>query len=168
MNYTSNYHLPQWEMSDRVMMEDFNQAMSRLDTGLANAVDAAAQSSQAASSAAAKAQSTANSALNTASKAFNPNYLPYKVGTYTGTGSDLSIYLGFQPSFVIFTAQKTFLVNVYNEAAVENIAVAGPSGNLSAIVGFTSSGMTVKQPNPSNIYPAINTKDTTYSYIAFR
>ena len=35
MNYTTNYHLPQWVESDRIMMEDFNEAMEAIDTGLA-------------------------------------------------------------------------------------------------------------------------------------
>lgn len=35
MNYTKQYHLPQWAESDRIMMEDFNQAMEDIETGLA-------------------------------------------------------------------------------------------------------------------------------------
>ena len=35
MNYTTNYHLPQWVESDRIMMEDFNDAMASIDEGLA-------------------------------------------------------------------------------------------------------------------------------------
>ncbi|MBD5153238.1 MAG: hypothetical protein HDT16_12510 [Oscillibacter sp.] len=34
MNYTENYHLPQWIKSDRIMMDDFNAAMSSIETGL--------------------------------------------------------------------------------------------------------------------------------------
>lgn len=34
MNYTTNYHLPQWVESDRIMMEDFNEAMEAIDEGL--------------------------------------------------------------------------------------------------------------------------------------
>ena len=34
MNYTTNYHLPQWVESDRILMEDFNQAMADIDEGL--------------------------------------------------------------------------------------------------------------------------------------
>ena len=32
MNYTENYQLPQWEKSDRIMMEDFNDAFQKVDT----------------------------------------------------------------------------------------------------------------------------------------
>ena len=34
MNYTQNYQLPQWESEDRILMEDFNEAMEKLEGGL--------------------------------------------------------------------------------------------------------------------------------------
>ena len=34
MNYTTNYHLPQWVEADRIMMEDFNTAMANIDEGI--------------------------------------------------------------------------------------------------------------------------------------
>ena len=34
MNYTQNYQLPQWEKTDRIMMDDFNNAFGRLETAL--------------------------------------------------------------------------------------------------------------------------------------
>ena len=34
MNYTQNYQLPQWEKTDRIMMDDFNDAMGKVDEGL--------------------------------------------------------------------------------------------------------------------------------------
>ena len=34
MNYTENYQLPQWVASDRVLMADFNDAMSKTDQAL--------------------------------------------------------------------------------------------------------------------------------------
>ena len=34
MNYTENYHLPQWEETDRVLRTDFNNAMDSIETGL--------------------------------------------------------------------------------------------------------------------------------------
>ena len=34
MNYTTNYHLPQWVEEDRIFMEDFNEAMENIDEGL--------------------------------------------------------------------------------------------------------------------------------------
>ncbi len=34
MNYTEKYHLPQWEKTDRIMMEDFNQMCADMEAGL--------------------------------------------------------------------------------------------------------------------------------------
>ena len=62
MNYTQNYHLPQWEKTDRIVMEDFNSAMASLETGVAGA------------------QSTADTALGKANAAYAPDQKPYVVG----------------------------------------------------------------------------------------
>lgn len=35
MKYTANHHLPTWEKSDRIRMEDFNDMTARLETSLA-------------------------------------------------------------------------------------------------------------------------------------
>ena len=34
MNYTENYQLPQWVETDRIMMEDFNEAMAKVESGI--------------------------------------------------------------------------------------------------------------------------------------
>lgn len=34
MDYTQNYHLPQWEKSDRLLMDDFNQMCASIDEGI--------------------------------------------------------------------------------------------------------------------------------------
>ena len=51
MYYTENYHLPQWEETDRIMRTDFNAAMASLEGGLTECRDAAAAGSVQASSA---------------------------------------------------------------------------------------------------------------------
>lgn len=43
MNYTINYHLPQWEESDRVLMTDFNQMCRDMEAGLGRAENARVQ-----------------------------------------------------------------------------------------------------------------------------
>ena len=42
MEYTINYHLPQWAESDRIMMGDFNQMCSDMEAGLTSNAQAAA------------------------------------------------------------------------------------------------------------------------------
>ena len=39
MNYTANYHLPQWVETDRILMEDFNDMASTLDAALKTNAD---------------------------------------------------------------------------------------------------------------------------------
>ena len=34
MNHTKNYGLPQWELNDLIRMEDFNRAMTSIESGL--------------------------------------------------------------------------------------------------------------------------------------
>ena len=34
MTKTEKYQLPQWELSDRILMEDFNEAMSNIEKGM--------------------------------------------------------------------------------------------------------------------------------------
>ena len=48
MDYTKNYHLPQWKKEDRIMMEDFNAAMADIETGLGQASKKADDIAQAA------------------------------------------------------------------------------------------------------------------------
>ena len=45
MNYTKNYHLPQWAKEDRIMMDDFNQMCADLETRLTGRDNAAADGS---------------------------------------------------------------------------------------------------------------------------
>ena len=42
MTKTTNYQLPKWEKTDRIQMDDFNDAMSKIDAAVAAANDAAA------------------------------------------------------------------------------------------------------------------------------
>ncbi len=97
MNYTKNYHLPQWDETDRIMRTDFNQMCAGLEDGLTTA------------------QAAANAAQQTADAAA---VLPYVIGTYTGTGADLSIDVGFRPRFLIISGIKEVdpkaFVNVIN------------------------------------------------------
>ncbi|MBD5170306.1 MAG: hypothetical protein HDT20_09375 [Oscillibacter sp.] len=41
MNYTENYHLPQWDETDRILRKDFNSAMAQLEEGLTGNRDTA-------------------------------------------------------------------------------------------------------------------------------
>ncbi len=43
MEYTKNYHLPQWKEDDRIMMRDFNDAMAGIEDGLTKTAESAAE-----------------------------------------------------------------------------------------------------------------------------
>ena len=36
MNYTENFHLPQWDETDRIMRTDFNQMCANMEIGRAH------------------------------------------------------------------------------------------------------------------------------------
>ena len=164
MNYTNNYHLPQWEKTDRVLMDDFNQAMSRLEEGLNGAVqhgsDAADAARSAASQLASQAQATANNAVNkanaaqaTADRAFHPAYLPYQAGSYRGNGSTTSIHVGFRPSMVLIH---------HSERGTLMTSIDLP------VLKLTSTGMDVIYAADSKPYASVNASGAFYDYIAFR
>ena len=52
MNYTENYHLPQWEETDRIMRTDFNQMCADMEAGLEKTARDAAEDMAAVQSAA--------------------------------------------------------------------------------------------------------------------
>lgn len=41
MEYTKNYHLPQWKEDDRIMMRDFNQMCADMEKGLTEVMETA-------------------------------------------------------------------------------------------------------------------------------
>ncbi len=175
MNYTENYHLPQWVETDRVMMDDFNAAMASIESGLdktgREAANYASPAQANASALATKAQTAADAAMaaaraaqETADGAYSPGQKPYTAGEYTGNGTTITIELGYRPSFVIVTGQVT--VNETN--FVCGVAIAAP-GIMGSVVTFLSKGFSVENPSTtSRVYPQLNVSGQKYGYIAFR
>ena len=175
MNYTKNYHLPQWDETDRIMRTDFNQMCADMENGLlktardaAEAVTAAAYAAKASQ----KAQATADKAVQDAAKAqakadaaYSPNQPPYVVGSSRGNGSTLTISVGFQPRFLAVSGGNSPYFQV----------LAGPETKCADHLTFTSSGFTVKAVRqedipgaPVELEPYLCRSGTTYNYIAFR
>ena len=158
MNYTTNYHLPQWVESDRIMMEDFNEAMEAIDTGVA-----------AAQTAAESAQSKADAAQSAAGSAYTPDNKPYVVGSYTGDGSSTARHfnLGFKPSFLIIGGQNGSYTEG-NETLYRLAIVGGPwSASVATLenTGFYVSG---ESSSDMKMKPRLNVNNYRYYYIAFR
>ena len=158
MEYTTNYHLPQWVESDRIMMGDFNEAMSNLEGGITTAQEAA----DAAQSAADNAQNTADTI---AGNAYSPTNKPYVVGSYIGTGQQMTITLGFRPSFLIINGGViTYSLNS-DELATWQIATNG--NTLPECVTFTDTGFTLLKLEDKQ-YPRLVIAERNYDYIAFK
>ena len=102
-NTSEHLGLHLWEPTDQVLRTEFNQNWTKIDT----AVNAAQETAEAAQSAAEQRH--------------------YVIGSYTGNGGTQSITLGFQPSFVIITAQPA------NSRDTAFIAISGGSEAASTL-----------------------------------
>ena len=193
MNYTKNYHLPQWVKEDRIMMNDFNQMCADMEAGLnknaqelktglnkaaqdlktgldKTAQDAAAATaavSTAVSAAAQQAQDTADAALAKANAAYAPDQPPYKIGSYKGNGEELTIELGFQARFLIIAIGGNS----------DSYFITGNTTWHPKCFQFTSTGFTVRKndkvdtgtvASPYEQPPYLVSNGQTYTYIAFR
>ena len=137
-NTSEHLGLHLWKPTDQVLRTEFNQNWTKIDT----AVNAAQETAEAAQSAA--------------------EQRPYVIGSYTGNGGTQSITLGFQPSFVIITAQPA------NSRDTAFIAVSGGSEAASTL-SFTETGFTVMvTPTSYETYPLTNQNGTFYHYLALR
>ena len=137
-NTSEHLGLHLWEPTDQVLRTEFNENWTKIDT----AVNAAQETAEAAQSAA--------------------EQRPYVIGSYTGNGGTQSITLGFQPSFVIITAQPA------NSRDTAFIAISGGSEAASTL-SFTETGFTVMvAPTPYETYPLTNQNGTFYHYLALR
>ena len=167
MNYTNNYHLPQWVESDRILMEDFNDAMAGIDQGIQGA-KAAADTAESKADAAQAAAEIAQSSADAVADAYTPGNQPYAVGSYTGTGDSVTITLGFKPSFLIISGMisSTLYADVEDWA---NFFALCNGTVLSKRVVFTATGFTAKAQGPgADYYPDLTDEGRTYCYIAFR
>ena len=152
MNYTTNYHLPQWVETDRIQMEHFNQMCSDMEAGL-NTVREAADA----------AQDAADAAQGTADTAYCPTNKPYAVGHYKSDGTERHITVGFHPSAVLFHGRYQAGGN-----GGDNYSLYTDGSDYSDKLTFTDDGFTVKVEDSTMPYPNINQSGKTYAYLALR
>ena len=167
MNYTNNYHLPQWVETDRIQMEDFNDAMAAMDQGMAEAKVAAEAAQEAAGTAQAAAE-IAQSSANAVADAYTPSNQPYVVGNYTGTGEEITITLGFRPKFVLISGMGSD--TMLNESDEWTSYYGLCDGTvLSKRLAFTNTGFIARAKYGFyDAYPDFTASGRTYAYIAFR
>ena len=169
MNYTEKYHLPQWEKTDRVLMEDFNRMCADMEAGLEKTARDAAEDTAAVQSAALAAASAAQSAADAAAgkadaarsvadNAYCPSKKPFTVGSYTGSGgtADRTISVGFRPRFVVILGEQTGETRYFG---------FGAEGLTRSPVNLVSSGFTLLGSYSNTTM--VNNSGKKYTYIAF-
>lgn len=94
-NYTENYGLCQWEATDQVLREEFNQDNAAVDEALKGTAD------------------LAQAAQVLAQAAYSPENSPIAVGSYTGNGAaKRKIKLGFTPKAVLVVPYDTNFISM--------------------------------------------------------
>ena len=164
MDYTNNYHLPQWVKSDRIMMDDFNQMNRNIESALNTSIqtaNSAKSTANAAKSAASAAQSAANAAQSTANQALAA--LPYAVGSYTGTGQSMTFKTGFRPRFLIVDSH----FEGSRSSGSDNYCCATAGTQFPTVITFNSDGFTLSRKD-DNTYPNLIQMNRIYTYIAFK
>lgn len=167
MNYTKNYHLPQWDETDRIMRTDFNQMCADMENGLlktardaAEAVSGASTGAASAAEAARRAQSSADSAMEKASAAFAVDNRPYVWGSFTGTGREHEISLGFRPHFMIIWSSGI------KDTSMGNSFLSITQGTSNErFLTITENGFLLRD-NTANA--GINMSGALFYYVAFR
>ena len=147
MEYTKNYHLPQWVMEDRILMEDFNQMCADMEAGLLS-------NKAAAEKGIAEAKADAAEAAK----------LPYVMGSYVGTGENMTINVGFKPSFVLIYQHCYY----DDPDRAGNCLVIASEAIHSRRIYITENGFRLDMWNTQYRYPIVNYSGVQYEYIAFR
>lgn len=164
MNHTKNYSLPQWELNDLIRMEDFNQMAANIESGINGAKAEAKADSSEAKAIANSAKATANAAKAAADSALASK--PYVTGSYTGTGKDMTITLGFRPSFVIVSGMEGSSGNHTTEPYDHAFGMTGGNA-LKTRLDITNTGFIVRYFN-TTAYPLLVERGQVYDYIAFK
>ena len=150
---TENYHLSQWEKTDKVLMEDFNADNVKIDAALAGKADTSALESLK------QTVSGHTSALN------GKGNCRIYTQTYTGngnSGTDGTVKLTFpgKPLLVVLVEPKNgmFSLLMYGTTYGYNIATSG-----SMYMTWTENSVSWYHPSTFHF----NTKGYKYTAIAF-
>jgi len=160
MEYTKNYHLPQWAEEDRIMMTDFNQAMTDVESAIDQAVESARQGQE-------SMQEQLNEELAALENAigFGGHNCRIETGSYTGTGksgygNDTKLTFSIYPVAVLVSASN----NTYGPAVMLR-PCAATKVNTGSLSNITWSGKNVSWWT-SDVANQMNVQGTTYYYMA--
>jgi len=133
MNYTKNYHLPQWDETDRIMRTDFNQMCAGLEDGMTENAQGAAEAKQNASALDRKVLDRLRRlAYNHYSAVQDMEPVPWQVGVFhqnpakDGTGVTSApllngvYYAGKNPAGVTLGSGSSYMQEVAQMTLVKN------------------------------------------------
>ena len=183
MTKTEHYELNQWDASDRVLMEDFNEDNAKLDAALAQKAGTAelsALTQQVASKAEQSALAAVQAELATkagqdaleAVQAQLPRKAEIIFGTYTGNGeASQFISLGRTPQAVFVLPADGAICDLYGTDSLwGGLALTDTPAvrNSQNIVSIESGGFRVYYSTASSKeYIFSNQSDKAFHYIAF-
>ena len=146
-NHTTNYQLSQWERTDKIQMEDFNDDNAKIDGALGE--HAAALTAQAAQIA-------------------KRGNCMFHHGTYTGSGlgGPVSYTFPWVPQLVIIVGDASLAVLPYGDTRCRN---RYGESNYDLTVSWSGKTVTWELTSgyTSNAYFLMNQKGTTYHAFAF-
>lgn len=155
MKRTANYALPDWEKSDFIKMDDFNDAFGKLDAALKANADAAAGKADGAAIAALQ------KSIGTVGKTCRLVYGSYVGDGRVGENQPVSLAFDFYPSVILVTrasgGRSTCFIHGCGYADSTN------GGNM--IVTWTNGSVTWCY-NGSSGYDMNNGNGETYYYVA--
>ena len=159
MEYTTNYHLPQWVETDRIQMKDFNQMCADIESGLEGKADKSAVT-EVGEEITVVAKEIETLALNVGSAGKNCRIAK---GTYTGKGdygssNKNSLTFPFVPYLVIvyYSGDELQLMQGFTRG----------SGYSNKNITVSWSGKKVSWYSSNSASEQYNTAGT-YHYIAF-
>lgn len=169
-NYTENYGLCQWEATDQVLREEFNQDNKKVDEALKEAAGVAQA-----------AQELAGIAQTLAQEAYSPENSPFVVGSYTGNGAESRIIqLGATPKAVFVISSNGQIHRLNNGLSYTFGGLALPGKNVaimndgisdwvtgSSVLAIVDGGFQVSSKVGSNTGGCLsNNSGTIYFYFA--
>ena len=173
MTQTQTYKLPQWEKSDRIVMEDFNGQAAKIEAVLTAHDDALAQKADKTTTSSLQTQinqKAAASALNSAVSALETKIeakCTVVIGTYQGDGAASRIIsLGFTPKALLVSC--TTNGTQYSGDCFGGLVTPGIAAHSSRSVGLkiVDGGFEVYNYPASSVYT--NGSAYRFVYLAFR
>ena len=150
MTYTQNYQLPQWVKSDRIMMDDFNDANAKIDAALKSQADSLAGLETALTGGLA---AKGNCQIYTGSYVGNGKYGANNRNTFTFPGKPLVVLIADPvDGYVLWAAQGVQQTYAYTSQG--------------SILNLTWSGNTVQWFNYNTNIEQLNHPGRTYTILA--